>query len=359
MLREIEKLVRELSLRKIHRFYFLYGDDSNFLRSYSKMLLSALKDALDEDIEVNLFEGSESSFKDVINCSISGSFSGRDKLIVVYEFDTLLNTVGDDELQRAFVLMKNMGIRNTLILTMTDERIKSKLCKLPLPNVRTVDLKMKEADKTTFTIELAKNHLKKRGKLIDNNALQLFCEKISNRIDCIHSELYKLVSYCDDRETITIEDVKNIVTSYCQPPVYELTSSILKKDVKNSLLILNELIDRELYHPLQILSAISNEVQRMVLLKDYLESAKGKLDLMNVSYEIFKQNHWDDIKAKLPQIASQNPYSIYKKIKDSSGFENLDSTKALKECKEIEEKLKSTQLDSRILLERLIISLCH
>lgn len=85
------------------------------------------------------------------------------------------------------------------------------------------------------------NYLSKNKLSIEERALDYLIEATNSNMSKISNELNKLISYCVDCDTVTIDVVTNLVSSTSEYAVYMLTNAIDNKDYTSYQKILNEM----------------------------------------------------------------------------------------------------------------------
>ncbi len=210
--------------------------------------------------------------------------------------------------------------------------------------------------------------------------------------------LEKLVDYVGDRDTITEKDVTSVLKRTKQDPIYELTNAIADRQVSKALFYINSLIAGG-FHPLQILSAIVNQIRRLLLAKDFTASEAGRGWHAGVSYNAFQQNmmpsivdydqslrrtleQWEqpeymvedvdglakggkDTKKKKIQtdlVLARNPknsYPVYQLLKKSARFTKTELMAAVDHLNATDRELKTSGQDPKLILERLVLSVCY
>jgi len=85
------------------------------------------------------------------------------------------------------------------------------------------------------------SNLSKFGKVIDASAIKLLVEYCLCDLAKIIVECDKLVAYLGDRSTVTVEDIKSIVTRSIEYQIFELTDALAKKNNTKVYSILTDL----------------------------------------------------------------------------------------------------------------------
>jgi len=217
------------------------------------------------------------------------------------------------------------------------------------------------------------------------------------------NNLEKLVLYVGDRTAITPEDVTDVLERSKQDPIYELTGAIADRDPALSLKLLDSLLQSGLHH-LQVFAAIVNQMRKLLLLKAFVQSPQGRTWQPGMPYNAFTSRvlpemedydqgivqlltEWEDrlhpkelemeekerkpAKAKkkkkvqkvpadlLTAANPKNPYPIYLSLKKTEKFQMEDLVNFYNLLGHTDMKLKRSPQDPKLVLEEIIIKICH
>jgi DNA polymerase-3 subunit delta len=212
------------------------------------------------------------------------------------------------------------------------------------------------------------------------------------------NNLEKLISYVGDREEITIEDVKSVLQRTKTDPIYELTNALADRSADRSLFFLTSLLSSDI-HPLQVFAALINQIRKLLLVKDFVESPYGNGWQAACPYNYFQKHiipaiveydrrlldeigSWQDmlkthkvlqdgseIRPKMKKsktatdlIIAKNPknaYPIYQLFKKSERFSKKDLLKAVESLNAADKRLKSGSQKPKLVLEKVILGICR
>jgi DNA polymerase III subunit delta len=254
----------------------------------------------------------------------------------------------------------------------------------------------KRADKIQQELilnERLQSILSKRGKSIEKEAYHAMLEMIGFDIRTFVNELEKLINYVGDRETIGFADVKELLNHTRQDPIFELTNALTDKNMESSLFLLSSVLSAGM-HPLQILTAMANQIRKLVNAKGFVENQIGSVWLTGATYNYFQKNvmpalseydHllqtrltcWEvDLEkqtAKKKKKSSKkmgdnsdlfmmknpkNPYPAYQLLKKSENFSMVDLKAALNTIKNADMLMKTTAQNPRCVLEDVVFNIC-
>lgn len=233
--------------------------------------------------------------------------------------------------------------------------------------------------------------LKRHQKEIAPDAFDVMYDKIGFDMRNFSRNLEKLISYVGDRKSIHTHDVEAIFNQVRQDPIYELTGAISEKNIQKSTHYLSSLQSSG-YHPLQILMAITNQIRKLITIKEFLNSRWGagwhrgmrfdqfqkdvlplikKYDDELISY-VESQNYvfWEKTGADAAvdkknyssdlflTKKSSHPYSLYLLITKSEIFQENHLLRSVEILSLADAALKTTGQRPKSILENMIIQIC-
>jgi DNA polymerase-3 subunit delta len=210
--------------------------------------------------------------------------------------------------------------------------------------------------------------------------------------------LEKLVSWVGDRVEITIKDVTSVLQRTKRDPIYELTNALADRSLDSALFFLDSLLSSGI-HPLQVLTALINQIRKLLLAKGFIKSPQGKdwqsacpyayfqkqiipaiveydrnlMDQLDtwqtmLNAEAISQKTGSPKKGKKTKskgttdllIAKnpKNPYPIYLLLKKSDGFSQDKLISAFEVLEEADKKLKTSSQPPKLVLETAILNIC-
>ncbi|UCF93965.1 MAG: hypothetical protein JSW39_07330 [Desulfobacterales bacterium] len=233
-------------------------------------------------------------------------------------------------------------------------------------------------------------------KTVDRGAYAALCELTGFDLRTFSSNLEKLISYVGDRDRITAEDVQAVLKRTKKDPIYDLTNAIAERKPEQALFFLDSLLADE-FHPLQILTAVANQIRKLLLVKDFVESSYGTGWQAACPYRHFENNimpaiaaydqdllhhieSWEDLptadgteapaarafrkrrKARTDLLIAKSPkntYPVYQLLKKSENFAKQDLMEAVATLTEADLMLKSSGQPPKLILEDAILRICR
>jgi DNA polymerase-3 subunit delta len=253
----------------------------------------------------------------------------------------------------------------------------------------------RKADKDAQAAALA-DHMKAalaaRRKVMNREAFLALCEMTGFNPGTFTHNLDMLIDYTGERREITAEDVDAVLTRTKKDPLYELTNAMTERDWGRSLHFLDSLLAGDT-HGLQVLAAVANQVRKLLVAKDFVESPGGRAWQPSCGYPQFQKNvmpavaqhdrellsrleGWERRLADAPAegrkkktskvfsdlVLAKNPanaFPVYQVLRKSDRFTRSELMCALEAVAEADLKLKSSTLNPRLILERVLWQVCH
>lgn len=304
-------------------------------------------------------------------------------------------------LQRA--IEKGFPQENHLVITTDIIDKRRALYKCILTHGTVVDCSVpkgdRRADRTAQEAVLAdqmRTFLERSGKSIRKDAYDRLIEMTGFDLRTFADNLEKLVSYVGDRTEICIDDVDGLLKRTKKDPIYELTNAIAERSGSQAVYFLDSLLSDN-FHPLQILAAVTNQVRRLLVFRDFMESPHGgSWQGPRTSFSRFREavlpamqaydrellnrlGEWEGMascaeadapekpvkrKDKTPTDLStvknpQNPFPVFQTLQKAQGFELQELLAAVEMLSEADLQMKSTVKNPRLILEKVILTICR
>lgn len=266
-------------------------------------------------------------------------------------------------------------------------------CTVPKGN-RRADRIVQEA----VVVDKMNSILQASGKTIDKNAYTSLYEMTGFDLRTFCNNLEKLISYVGDRNEITLEDVEFILKRTKKDPIYELTNALADRNIELSLFFLNSILGSGI-HPLQVLAAISNQIRKLLVIKDFIGSQIARDWQPACTYNYFQTNvvpaivtydrqlidcigDWDrqaktetvskndepgkNVKKKARHtttdlVIAKNPknaYPIFQLFKKSEQFSEDELIYAVESLNKADVLLKSSTQPAKLIIENVVLAIC-
>jgi DNA polymerase-3 subunit delta len=229
--------------------------------------------------------------------------------------------------------------------------------------------------------------LAESGKQLAGGLFDKLCRLTGFDLRTFTQNVEKLVAYTGQRQEITGQDIDHVLRSTKSDPVYEFTNAVADRNGALALQLMNTLL-RDKWHPLQILSALANQIRKLLMAKDFTQSESGRIWSPGISYHQFQhqvmpviRTHDDQIQQRIEQWQAANeaktsssvtksvaemriapnprsPYPVYQTFVKSDRFTRRSLVTALFRLNRADLTLKSSGLDAALVLKSLVLEIC-
>ncbi|MBT8374831.1 MAG: hypothetical protein KJN80_07965 [Deltaproteobacteria bacterium] len=243
--------------------------------------------------------------------------------------------------------------------------------------------------------------LTQNDKTMSQNAYVKMYKMTGFDLRSFSNSMDKLISYVGERKNICAEDVEHVLERTKKDPIFEFTNAVTDKNLERSLFYLDSLLrGGEIDHPLQLLAAIVNQVRRLLIIKEFTDSPRGRSWFAECRYNHFQSNvlpeivkhdkaflkhldNWEDIlsagmdtdvnnkkkrgekkkknKFSTDLIIAKNPknsYPIFMMLRKSDKFSKNELIYALECLSKADLRLKKTVQNPKLVLEDTLIKIC-
>jgi len=243
--------------------------------------------------------------------------------------------------------------------------------------------------------------LKEAGKTAGQGVYQAMANMTGFDLRTFINNLQKLVSYSGDRKEITRSDVAAVLRRTKRDPIYEFTNAVTDRNIEPALFYMDSLLsDSDTGHPLQLLSAIINQIRKLLVIKGFVENDQEKSWYAACPFNFFQSrvmpavqthdrellNHlkqWQNAisgagvsahgkkekgggkkkksRATTDLVIAKNPknvYPVYQMFRKSEQFTREELISTIEALSLADQRMKTTGQDPRRILEHVIFSIC-
>jgi DNA polymerase-3 subunit delta len=226
------------------------------------------------------------------------------------------------------------------------------------------------------------------GKTMAANARRRLMQLTGFDLRTLAGNLEKLFSYAGRRDAITDTDVTVVLRRSRKDPIFDFTNAVAERDLQSSLFLMRSLLDEGM-HPLQLLTAVANQLRRLLMARDFIDRDQGRSWSPGLAFPRFKtatfkavraddddyttlRQTWESMLApprsgKQPKPVAgdlllaknpKSPFPVFQTLKKADPFSMAALRSAMIALSETDRRMKSTGQDPRTLLEDFLIRLC-
>ena len=310
----------------IKQVYLLYGEERYLRRQYTERLQKALCTEGDQ-MNTHFYEGKDVPVGEIIDLAETLPFLAERRVIFISN-SGLFKSGG--EKMAEYLAAPNET--TSFVFTESEVDKRSKLYKTVQAMGYATEFSTQ--DESTLKRWIG-GILNREGKKITENTVQLLLAKTGTDMENIQMELEKLLCYCMDKEIIAAEDVEAICTTRISNHIFDMINAIADKQTKQALQLYYDLLALK-EPPMRILFLIARQCNMLLQVKE----------LKSRGYD----NKSIGSKIGVP------PFIAGKYVTQAGRFKTSALKRAVVQCVEAEEAVKSGRMNDMMSVEILIMS---
>lgn len=321
----MKSLNEDIKTGSFKQVYLLFGEEEYLKNQYKNRLHRAI---LSEDDTMNFssFEGKGVDVRQIIDQAETLPFFADHRMILIEQSGFFKNA--SPELAE---YIPQIPAETILVFVEKDVDKRGKLYKAVQKKGRAVELGRQD-EKTLQAWVLGM--LKKEKRTITRDALTLFLEKSGNDMENIANELEKLLTYTHGKDAVEYADVEEICTVTTESRVFDMIRAVAEKKQKQALDLYYDLLSLK-EPPMRILFLIARQFNQMMQVKELRERGYGA--------------------SEIASKAGIAPFIVKKSLAQSAQFEMDELYRAVKDCVEAEEAVKTGRLGDCLAVEMVIV----
>ena len=321
----MEQLLQDLKQENYKNVYLLCGEEAYLRNQYKKKLRDALV-AEGDTMNYAYYEGKDINPRAVIDMAETLPFFADRRVLMLENSGFFKN-----KCEELADYVSTIPESTNLIFVETEIDKRNRLYKEVKKCGRVVEFGTQKED---TLLKWILGMLKKEGKNITKETLQIFLTKTGSDMQLIKNELDKLVSYTMGKEVITTADVEHVCITQTTNKIFEMVNAIAEGKKKQALELYEDLLSLK-EPPMRILFLIARQFNQL-----YQVKLLGKEGLP--SSEIAKQ-------------AGIVPFAMKKYQAQAKSFTEEELRTAVEECVASEEAVKTGAMNDRMSVELLIL----
>ncbi len=321
----MKKLLEEIESGQLKQVYILYGEEAYLRNQYKNKLKDALLDGGDS-MNLHYFEGKNISVEEVTDLAQTMPFLAQRRVIIlensglfVHGGDLLAEYLRDPCETAYFVFVEQTVDKRT------------KLYKAATARGRAIEfVPQDEAVLKRWILGI----LKRENKKITERDLDFFLDRTGPDMSNIRSELEKLLCYCMNRDVVTAGDIEEICTRQVNNRIFDMINALAERRQKTAMELYYDLLTlRE--PPMRILFLIARQFNLLLQVKELKNKGYGA-----------------DAIGKEVGLAG---FIARKYVAQAAKFKESDLRKAVEDCVESEEAVKTGRMGDVMSVELLIV----
>lgn len=312
----------------MNKIFLLYGEEDYLINEKINEIKS---DYLSYDcIKYDMME---SNISEALEDASMGSLFSLNKIIVCYNcfFLTGVKCEIEHKLDDLSNYVKHDS-DNILILAVTNNSLDNRksIIKELKNKAEVIEYKKLKGFEINNFI---KNYCKKSKYTIENDAINLLINKLTDNLNIITMELEKLFVYKNDGK-ITKDDVDICTSKLINTNIFDLIDSIVKNDTDRSM---------ELYDDLLLLN--EEEIKLIIILANQFRLIYQVKTMYKGGYSEYN----------IASLLGINPYRI--KLANESAVSETDSLIYLRKLGELDRNIKTGKINKKVGFEKFILGI--
>ncbi len=321
---------------KSNRFapiYLFHGEEDFLIDEGVQLIISKALDEGTKGFNLDVVYGSKAEAKDVIAHASSFPMMSAKRVVVVKEFEKLATTETSKEIVSAYI---NKPLESTvLVLVSLDPDFRRKPFTDLKKRAELVECKPLYDNLVPGWIADRIKHL---GREANAEACRLMQAYVGNSLRSLQNEIDKLFLFIGDRKKVTVEDIAAVVGATKGYTIFELQNAIGRKDPKESIRILERMLEAG-QSPLMIIVMLTRFFTQLWKLTDLRGRRMGEQD---AAREI-----------------GVPAFYLKQYVEFRSNYDVGQIEQNFKSLLEADTVLKSTSRDPHLVLDVLVLSLLH
>jgi DNA polymerase-3 subunit delta len=341
VLQSYKKLFDSISAKKPRRFYFLFGKEEFMKKEFVSSLIQATLPGSNRAFNLDMFYGDEFDLHAFDDRVSSYPLFADHRMVLLKKFDALSLANKD------FVISRVASIPDALTIVIESSADK-------MDNARMKKLKeLADAQGISFncrflsdeeTAARVRARLKKDGFEIEPAALELLIESVGTKLLDLVNEIDKVTIIAQGRTTITRDLVKEVIGKYRTESVFAFLDGMSLKHFEETLTSLNRLLDSG-EEPVFVLAMMLRRTLLLLQVKLAAEGAsKGRGGTQTVNAQL---------------EGEISPFLLRILARQAQSYNSRELELLLENLMWADEKIKSSQIPARTLLEAALLASCQ
>ena len=268
-----DQIISDLKSGHVLPVYILHGPEALFIDEVVAYIESNMLSDAEKAFNQSILYGREVDFKQVLDHARQYPMMSERRVVILKEANYMRG------IESLAGYIKNPSLETVFVIAFKTKKIdaRSKWFKAAKASDK-VGILLSESIKDYKLEKWLSAHLKSKGNKISPQANMLLCEYLGNDLKKLINEVEKIQINMPDNKEITVEEVEKYVGISKTYNVYELLTSLGKKDISRSHQILMNIQDNIQSNPMPMLtSAFYQNFTKIMIVKDAGNMSDGEL----------------------------------------------------------------------------------
>lgn len=321
----MKTLLDHIKKREFKNVYLIYGPEAYLRLQYRDRLKNAVLGP-DDTMNYNYFEGKNLDVREIISlCDTMPFFA--DYRVIVVENSPFFSAAGE-------ALVEYIPqIPDTCCLIFVEESVDKRNRLFKAISQKGYAAHMGSPDEKTLKLWIG-SVLKNAGKQISEATVMKFLSTVDNDMENMKQELEKLICYVGERDYVDAQDVAAICSVHIENKVFDMLSALAMKQQKKAMSYYDDLLALK-EPPMRILYLMARQFNTLLQIKEL--SVKG-----------YSVDH-------IAERTGMKAFIVRKNLGLTRQFTYDELRRAVEECADYDEAVKTGRIQDRIAVEMLMI----
>jgi DNA polymerase-3 subunit delta len=329
----MKELREDIKKGSYQRLYLFCGEEHYLIKHYELEMRKNIVPAGTEAMNLSIYQGKDVTADMIADAAETLPFFNEYRLILAK--NTGFFAQGrKDESEKMSDYIAEIPETSVIIFIESDVDKRNGLYKKTAKAGRAVEFKTpQEKDLKDWIVKYGGS----RHKKISSAAAICLLRTVFNDMDTLSSELDKLIAYKGDESEITSADIETVCNKSLESRIFDLVGAIGNKNTSVALDMFGDMLQLK-ESPIMVLTMIARQFRLILLCK-----------------------HLADKKMSQDQIANKlgiRGFIVRECLKQGGNFSIHALKKALEECLSMDVKIKTGQMNDKLAVEMLILSVC-
>jgi len=328
-----QELISSLKQRRVLPLYLLFGEEEFLIQEALDLIIEQVVDPGARDFNFNTLYCKDTPVSEIVNLAQTLPFMAEKRLVIAKEVDALKAA----DLDELTLYLNDPSPSTCLVMVSNQGRYEKKAVVSAVESRGAAVRFYALLDREILT--WIEGWARPRGLSIQRDAAQYLWQAIGNDLQKIKNELEKVEIFLKGRKAITFEDVRTVVGDFREYSSFDLAAALGQKNREKALLILSRLL-QEGEAPVGLLGSIAWNFRRLLQAKAMEAAGMGP----------------DEITRKLRPPVIFHQAGLFKE--QMRRYTLVELREAFTVMVSTDRALKSSGLQGKLVLERMILKLC-
>ncbi|MER2064264.1 MAG: DNA polymerase III subunit delta, partial [Alkalibacterium sp.] len=283
-MKTVLKQIDKIKKGQLKPLYAITGTERMLIEDITAALTETVREELEDDMNIMHFDLTETSIDDVVYEAESFPFFGGKKLIFVHSSYIFTGKKVSAAIKHTPSLLENYlkdpSDFSVLVFIAPYEKLdkRKKITKALLKSAEVVDV-TPSSDRDTA--DYLNSYFQSSGYTMSRESFERLLQLTDRNLSKAKNELDKLMVYHIEDKNITLESINKLVSKSLEQNIFELNERVLKKNVKQSIELYQDLLHQK-EDPIKILALMISQFRLLLQVKILRKKGYQQADIAGI-----------------------------------------------------------------------------